>query len=182
MPEPQTTPAARPFDPRAIVRPDPALMTYYIIISLLAFPGIFVVLPLTYFRYRTLRYRFDDEGVSMSWGVLFQKQIYLTYRRIQDIHVSRNFIQRWLGLATVAVQTAAGSAGPEMSIEGVLEADALRDYLYQKMRGAKGLDDHAGAASTPGSATAPADEALALLRDIRDALAARGRPSTGEPR
>src|SRR5687768_12184333 len=98
----------RAFDPRLITRPDPALWNYYLITAALTVFGFpFVILPM-YFKYRTLKYRFDDEGVSMSWGLLFQKQVYLTYRRIQDIHVSRNFIQRWMGLATVAVQTAAG--------------------------------------------------------------------------
>ena len=43
-----------------------------------------------------------------------------------------------MGLATIAIQTASGNAGPEMSIEGILQADTLRDYLYSKMRGARG--------------------------------------------
>src|SRR5207253_7345823 len=121
------------------------------------------------------KYRFDDDGVSMSWGILFRRETYLTYRRIQDIHVTRNIIQRWMGLATVAVQTASGTSGAEMSIDGVLAFDALRDFLYQKMRGAKGIAEHtpvslAAAEPTP-------DEALALLRDIRDALGAlRSKP------
>lgn len=154
------------FDPRAVSRPDPSLLTYYVIlaaISTVAFP--FVILPLV-FKYMTLRYRFDDEGVSMAWGVLFRKEVYLTYRRIQDIHVSRNIIQRWMGLATVAIQTASGNAKPEMEIEGILEADELRNFLYERMRGAKGMDGE----ETP--AAAPEDEALALLREIRDALGA----------
>ncbi len=74
----------------------------------------------------------------MRWGVLFQREVLLTYRRIQDIHVTRDLIQRWLGLATVSIQTASGSSSPEMKIEGILQAEELRDYLYQKMRGPKG--------------------------------------------
>jgi uncharacterized membrane protein YdbT with pleckstrin-like domain len=157
------------FDPASITRPDPALLTYYIIVAVLTLVGFpFVFLPL-YFKYHTLKYAFDDKGVSMSWGILFHRQIYLTYRRIQDIHVSRNFIQRWFGLASVAVQTASGSAGAEMSIEGIRNPEALRDYLYSQMRGAKdgGEDAEADAdADTPGAG----DEALALLKEIRDEL------------
>ena len=157
------------FDPASITRPDPALLTYYIITALLTLVGFpFVFLPL-YFKYHTLKYAFDDKGVSMSWGILFHRQIYLTYRRIQDIHVSRNFIQRWFGLASVAVQTASGSSGAEMTIEGIRNPEALRDYLYSQMRGAKdgGEDAEAEAdADAPGAG----DEALALLKEIRDAL------------
>jgi putative membrane protein len=105
----------------------------------------------------------------MSWGILFRRETYLTYRRIQDIHLTRNIIQRWMGLATVSVQTASGNATPEMSIEGIREAEQLRDYLYTQMRGAKG-DHEQLAQNAEMSAEKPADEALLLLREIRDSL------------
>ena len=160
------------FDPGKIDRPDRSLMKYYLITALLTGPlSIVVILPL-YFKYETLRYRFDAEGMSMSWGILMRREIYLTYRRIQDIHVTRNIIQRWLGLATVSIQTASGSSTPEMNIEGILEAEALRDYLYTKMRGAR--EHHEDLAGT----AKPADEALMLLREIRDLLRERAAGET----
>src|SRR5215469_15046380 len=119
-----------PFDPFKITRPDSALLKYYLIATLLTGPGFFLAFLPLLFKYETLRYRFDEEGVAMRWGLLFRREIYLTYRRIQDIHLTRNLLQRWLGLATVSVQTASGSSGPGMSIEGVLQADQLRDFLY----------------------------------------------------
>lgn len=155
------------FDAASATRPDRSLLRYYMICAALTGPAFpIVALPL-FFKYETLKYRFDADGVSMSWGILFRRETYLTYRRIQDIHVTRNIIQRWMGLATVAVQTASGTSGAEMSIEGLLAFDALRNFLYQKMRGAKGV-----AAPTKEPSAAPADEALLLLREIRDALAA----------
>jgi uncharacterized membrane protein YdbT with pleckstrin-like domain len=153
------------FDPRTITRPAPVLMRYYFVIALLAVAGFPVVLIQRYLRYRTLRFRFDDEGISLSWGVLFRTEINLTYRRIQDIHLTHNIIQRWMGLSTIEIQTASGSSSAVMTIEGVLEAEALRNFLYTKMRGAR--DDE-----LPGHApTRPADEALGLLREIREEIA-----------
>jgi len=155
------------FDPAAITRPDGSLLFYYFITALAGtvfFPVVF--LPL-YFKYHTLRYRFDDEGISMSWGILFRREIYLTYRRIQDIHVERNLLHRWLGLAKVDIQTASGSAGAEMSIEGITKPERLRDFLYSKMRGAREDEETGGTAQGSGGAE---DEALTLLREIRDAL------------
>ncbi|CAG1009034.1 hypothetical protein PHYC_03644 [Phycisphaerales bacterium] len=153
------------FDPLKLQRPVPALLKYYLIVALFtlaAFP--FTALYL-FFKYETLRYRFDEEGVSMAWGILFRREITLAYRRIQDIHVSRNIIERWMGLATVSIQTASGSSGPQMQIQGVYEFDALRDFLYMKMRGARGHEE-------PGAGAAPAgDETLALLTQIRDEVA-----------
>lgn len=164
-----TSPSKAPFDPATVTRPDPRLMNYYLIqaaFTLVFFP--ITIIPL-WIRYHTLRYRFDAEGVGMSVGILFKREVYLTYRRIQDIHVSRGIIQRWLGLATVAVQTASGSATPEMTIEGVADPDGLRDWLYSKMRGVDDPRAKPDALATAGAA--PADEALGLLREIRDALA-----------
>jgi uncharacterized membrane protein YdbT with pleckstrin-like domain len=158
------------FDPRTITRPDRALLVYYLFITVLSnILSPIVVLPL-FFKYETLRYRFDDEGVSMSWGILFRREIYLTYRRIQDIHLTRNILQRWMGLATVSVQTASGSASPEMSIEGILQADALRDFLYTKMRGARG--EHEPGPQAAGTGPESGDEVLSLLQEIRDSLKA----------
>jgi putative membrane protein len=157
-------------DPTTITRPSPVLLRYYVVTTACAtlffLPLTLIALLPSLFKYRTLRYRFDDEGISMAWGVLFRREINLTYRRIQDIHVTRNLFQRWMGLATVAIQTASGSATPEMSIEGILEVDGLRDFLYLKMRGARGEPPSAGRAAEP------ADEALGLLREIRDELVA----------
>ena len=95
----------------AIERPSPKLMTLYVIqalATLVFFP--IVIVPL-YFRYHTLRYRLDAEGVSASWGILFRREVYVTYRRIQDIHVTRNLFERWLGIGKVEIQTASGSSG-----------------------------------------------------------------------
>jgi putative membrane protein len=163
-----TAPEGKPFDPHAISRPDRKLLTYYIICSFLTLPAFPVVFLINFFRYETLRYRFDDEGVSMSWGILFRREVYLTYRRIQDIHLTRNILQRWMGLATVSVQTASGSSSPEMCIEGILEAEALRDYLYRRMRGVR--DAGTSPADGTPAAVSPSDEALQLLREIRDGL------------
>ena len=60
--------AAHTFDASAITRPHERLLTYYLIVSLLtllAFPVTFIPL---YVKYRTLRYRFDEEGIwRVSW-------------------------------------------------------------------------------------------------------------------
>ena len=145
-------------------RPASALLLYYLLCSLLAGPFFPIAFVPLFCKYCTLRYRFDDSGIAMQWGVFFRREIYLTYRRIQDIHLTRNIIQRWMGLATLAVQTASGSATPEMSIEGILQAKKLRDHLYGKMRGSHGHSQ------TEPDNTSSDDLALELLTDIRDNL------------
>ena len=53
---------------------------------------------------------------------------------IQDIHVSRNIIERWLGIGKVEIRTAAGSSSAEPALEGMEHWDPVRDYLYRRMR------------------------------------------------
>ncbi len=140
-----------------------------------------VALPYLYFRYHTLRYRFDDEGIHMRVGLLFRRESNLTYARIQDIHLRSGILQRWLGLANVQVQTASGSAGPELVIEGFKEFEAVRDFLYTRMRGYQSPRFSAPAtaprALTTGEPTANAaaattgdDQVVALLAAIAEEL------------
>ncbi len=120
-----------------IERPHENLFKYYVLQALASLPAILVVLPVLFFRYHTMRYRFDEQGVSKSWGILFRHQIVLNYSRIQDVHLRSNVFERWLGLARVEVQTASGGGGTEMTIEGLQNYEEIRDFLYSRMRGAK---------------------------------------------
>lgn len=165
---------------RTLERPHPALLKYYIISAFFTGPGVIAALPYLFFRYHTLRYRFDDEGIHMKVGILFRREINLTYARIQDIHLRSGIIQRWLGLANVQIQTASGSSGPELVIEGFKEFEAIRDFLYTRMRGYQthsGSMQSAGPSQVPGSPASAATsrpsadaEAISLLNGIRDEL------------
>jgi putative membrane protein len=181
-------PVSLPLNDQAIhdlERPDPALRTYYFLCALLV-PPLFPLLALPmWFRYHTMRYKFTDQGISMSWGILFRREVIVNYARIQDIHLRSNLVERWLGLARILVQTASGSSSAEMTIEGIKEFEALRDFLYARMRG---VHDHphppaAGALEPrpfPAAGRANAEVAAALrdaareLRALRETLARRG--------
>jgi putative membrane protein len=118
-----------------IETPVPRLFTYYLLMAFAVLPALPILLPYLYFRYHTLRYRLDGEGLSMSWGILFRREIHLTYDRIQDIHLVSNLVERWLGLARIQIQTASGSSGAQMTLEGIADHEAMRDFLYAKLRG-----------------------------------------------
>ena len=156
-------------------RPDPGLLRYYVLFSLITGPAFPVVFTVLFLRYRTLRYRFDDEGVTMSWGALFKREISLTYSRIQDIHLRSNAVERWLGLSRLLVQTASGSAKAEMKIEGLLELSAVRNFMYSRMRGAGTGGPAGGRAAEPAAASAAGGDSAALasvLREIAGEVAA----------
>ncbi|HEX6085834.1 MAG TPA: PH domain-containing protein [Thermoanaerobaculia bacterium] len=157
----------------AIHRPSPALFKYYVLSSFVAGPFFFVPLVYLYFRYHTMRYDFDAEGISMRWGILFRREITLTYARIQDIHLTSNVLERWLGLARIQIQTASASASAEMTIEGLHEYEGVRDFLYSKMRGVRGGQATLPVQSSNDDLTAALREVAAALREVREALEKR---------
>lgn len=164
----------------AITRPHPKLLTLYILRGFILPPISFIWLPILYFRYHTMKYRFDNEGISMSWGILFRQEVNLTYARIQDIHLTSGPLQRWLGLADIHIQTASGSMTAEMTIEGLQESEMMRDFLYSRMRGykdpaAKGAAIGATAVETPvaqdeGELVAVLKRVEAELRSARQSI------------
>ncbi len=157
----------------SIERPHKVLWKYYIIRAILTGPGLIAALPYLYFRYHTLRYRFDGEGIHMKVGILFRREINLTYSRIQDIHLRSGFLQRWLGLADVQIQTASGSSGPELIIEGFKEYEFIRDFLYTRMRGYQrhlASTSSADLASISTQTASTDNEVVSLLLGIRDEI------------
>lgn len=164
-------------------RPHPNLLKYYVLESLLLGPLFLVSLIPRFLRYRTLRYTWDDQGITARWGLLFQHEISLDFERIQDIHLRSNAVERWLGLAKVQLQTASGSAKAEMTIEGLQDFEAVRDFLYSRMRGVRGMrPDSKPVLGEPLAPAVPDDideavnalrETAAELRKLREELAAR---------
>ena len=146
-------------------------MKYYVLKGLATLVAAPVTLLLFYFRFHTMRYRFDAEGIHMAWGILMRHEIMLNYSRIQDIQLRSNVVERWLGLARIEIQTASGSAGSEMTLEGITDFTAMRDFLYSRMRGAR---DHRNVATTGPAADSLAGiltEVAGELRAIRQLVA-----------
>jgi membrane protein YdbS with pleckstrin-like domain len=146
-----------------ITRPDPKLLKLYIVRCLLTGPFFPILILPHLFRYHTLRYRFDDEGIGVTVGIIFRRESYITYSRMQDIHLSRGLLERWFGMGSVEVQTAAGSSEAEIKIEGLTRFNDVRDFLYTRMRGGQG-------ALSP--AAKPATDGAGVLTEIRDELRA----------
>jgi len=147
----------------AIERPRESLMTYYVLQAIAANVALPFVFPYLYFRYHTMRYRFDTDGIHMKWGIIFRREVLLNYSRIQDIHLRSNLIERWLGLARIEIQTASGSATSNMTLEGMEDPEDMRDFLYSRMRGT--LQEKAESAADPVAAVL--QEVAGELREIR---------------
>jgi len=156
----------------SIEKPASNLLKLYFLRSIIILPLFPITFAVLFCRYYTLRYSFDEEGISMKWGLLFRREINLTYSRIQDIHVHAGLLQRWLGLADLKIQTASGSAEAEMVIEGFYEYAEIRDFVYTKMRGYKVPQNKEGKMeeSIVKSSSEGNDEIVNLLTQITEEL------------
>ncbi|MBL8046462.1 MAG: PH domain-containing protein [Anaerolineales bacterium] len=164
-----------------IQRPLPSLLRYYWLSSFFWGPVFFIPLVLNSLRYRTIRYEFSTDGITMRWGGLERREVSLAYARIQDIHLRANVLERWLGLARLEVQTASGDAKAEMTLEGLPHPLAVRDFLYNRSRGARHLS--AAPVITPtaaeeGTLAQALQDVAAEMRAIRHLLE---RPAAPQP-
>jgi putative membrane protein len=151
--------------------PHPNLLVYWCLQSLVLGPLFPVLLLPRFFKYRSLRYHLEEEGVAAEWGVLFRHEISLGYSRIQDIHLASNLLERWLGLARIQVQTASGASAAEMTIEGLQDYAEVRDWIYSRMRGAVRRGPSSLAAEGVASpAEATADPVVRALGEVAGEL------------
>ena len=138
----------------AINRPHPNLRFWYLFTSFLWGPLFPIPMFFQWRRYVTIQYRFDQQGITVSWGKLARREINVLYERIQDIHLKVNFVERKLGLARLAIQTASGDASAEITLIGLQEYEAIQRFLHRRTR-------HQ-ATTTP----QPATENTAALADV----------------
>ena len=81
-------------------------------------------------RYRRFAYRVADEQLVIDSGVAARRSREVPLSRVQNVDVRQNAVQRVLGVAAVAVETAGGNA-TEVSLQYVAdsEADRLQDVV-----------------------------------------------------
>lgn len=145
-----------------------------------------------YLELDMLRYTLTDQAIRLRRGVVNVQEVTLSYVNVQNVRFVQGPLQRYFGIADLLVETAGGGgllAAQQQQqqqvahrglIKGVSEPQKLRDLILERVRQAKGSglgDAHDDAAderpASAASLSSPA--ALALLKEIRDGLAAANR-------
>ena len=86
--------------------------------------------------YRRYAYTFTDDTFDIESGVLNRREREIPYGRVQNVDISRNVIQRLLGLSAINLETAGGGS-TEAAIRYVTAdaATTIQDELRQRKRG-----------------------------------------------
>jgi membrane protein YdbS with pleckstrin-like domain len=104
----------------AIITGIALLILYSFILSILGFPK--------------KGYLLREKDISYKTGLIFYKQISVTFNRIQHVEVSQGILAKLFGLSAIKIFTAGGSAS-DLSIPGLLTEDAqkLKTFISEKI-------------------------------------------------
>ena len=89
--------------------------------------------------YGAWRYRFDVDHLELRHGVFWRRTSSMPYHRLQQVDEGQGPLERWLGMATVKLRSAAATT--DATIPGIAadDVDELRRLLMQR----SGRDDGA---------------------------------------
>ncbi len=111
--------------------------------------GIFIGLAIlfygwSYLVWRFYKYEFREHEFRKEHGVINKKYTSIPYRRIQNVDVDRNLLERMMGLSELKIQTAGERLGSEGRIPGLEKekAEEVRGELLSIAR--QGKDDGLG--------------------------------------
>lgn len=82
--------------------------------------------------YRAWSYRFTAQGVELHHGVFWKQASAMPYHRLQQVDVAQGPLERWLGMSSVQLRSAAATT--DASIPGISQADVddVRRLLMQR--------------------------------------------------
>ena len=115
-----------------------------------------------------------ERGLHVRKGYLFRTEKNIPLDKIQDLTLHEGPLLRWLGLATLKVETAGASAPQGQAaagLAGIVDAPAFRDAVIDQRDRLLGYgDSSAGSEVVPACTTAPVAEDDGVLIEIRDSL------------
>ncbi len=106
---------------------------FWTIVGIAIVPLMILFAIFAYWQYRNFTFHVEGDNLIIHKGVLVKDRKSVPIERIQSIQVTKNVVQRLLGVVALKVDTA-GSRGNELEIPALEKerADALRDLLYAK--------------------------------------------------
>ncbi len=151
--------------------------------AIMIVPDVVVYIAI-HLRYDTTWYVLSDRSMRIRRGIWIIHETTITYDNIQNVSIKQGPVQRYFGISDVVVETAGGGAakagepggsafGHSGLLEGIANADEVRNLLLAKWRGSKsvGLGDESVDElrfERPNGGSRFDDHQLELLESIRD--------------
>lgn len=134
-----------------------------------------ISVPIIILWIRNLKYVIGEEKVTIHKGVLTKVQKNIPYRAVTDFILHRSLYDRFLGIASIRIQTAGQSqtaTGYEGNIAGLIAWDDLHMRLRDKIKKLHPVSESLGTKETISSRpeTQLLEQILEELREIRKVL------------
>jgi membrane protein YdbS with pleckstrin-like domain len=158
----------------------PLFFAVAILPDIVAYVGI-------HLQYDTTWYLLSERSLRIRRGIWTIREATITFENVQDVNIQQGPLQRYFGIANVAVETAGGGGqahGKGIStshtglLEGVAEAERIRDLIMARVKRSRstGLGDEGSSATATiaarkSSEAAWTSEHVAALREIKNELA-----------
>ncbi len=141
-----------------------------VLILLVAFILVWVRL-----YYKSIVYHLNDTEMTWKRGVWFRKTGIVPYNRITNVDISQGPIMRIFKISNLQIQTAGnsgGKAGSEISIIGVEDAEPLRAFIMDFVRGVPPVTAVTGGEEVPltqisQSGAVSAGDMSALISEVK---------------
>jgi len=129
--------------------------------------------------YDSIFFELKDDEVTWKRGVWFRQTGIVPYDRITNIDIYQGPLMRYFGFSLIKLQTAgySGQARAEITLEGIVEAEELRETIRSLIRSTRslaGATDATGTMARPVPAGGAQGDLLAEVRAIRELLEERG--------
>ncbi|MFB6141455.1 MAG: PH domain-containing protein [Halosimplex sp.] len=116
------------------------LATLAVVLGVAAFVGYFVA------AYRRFEYELTPDTFDIRSGVFSRRKREIPLRRIQNVDISQNVVQRVLGIAEVGIETAGGGeTEAQLRWVGEAEAERLQSEISRLSRAADAADGETAA-------------------------------------
>ncbi len=130
---------------------------YLVFVAVTVTTYIVIIRLFAHLYYRRYRYSIFPDRLMVEKGILILRTAVVPYDRIQNVNVHRRILERLFHVGNIAVQTAGrklqrgGSrAQPaEIVIDGVRDAEALAEWVFQRARTTTGKRAGTAPASAP---------------------------------
>ncbi len=127
--------------------------------------------PLRILWLKHLSYEIEDSGVLIRKGILTKTQQNIPYQKITDFKLVRSIFDRYLGIASIQIQTAGqGTVAYEGILVGLIDWDELLDDLRMRIKSPGAVTEVSDRLDLPAGDKEVLGQILDELKAIRAAV------------
>ncbi len=111
-------------------------ISWKIVFSLIILLWI-IAIPISILWIKNLTYLLKEDEITIKKGILTKREQHIPHRMITDFMLERNLFDRWLGIASIKVQTAGQSqnqSGYEGKLAGLINWKELHRQLQNNLQ------------------------------------------------